>query len=121
MEENQAQQKSAPDARARLREFGIGQSVMARNLRPGDPWIPIIVMKLGPVTYMVRTSDGQEWKRHIEQLKELTMTPETPSSVPEDADNIVSARPGPVDATKYRFVTSTFGHCQHHCGHNSRE
>ena len=56
---------------------------MACNLRHGDPWIPAInVMKLGPVTYMVRTSGGQKWKRHIEQLKKLTVTPETSSSVP---------------------------------------
>ena len=56
MEKNQAQQKPAHDARACLREFGTGQSIMACNLRHGDPWIPaIIVMKLGLVAYMVRT------------------------------------------------------------------
>ena len=56
---------------------------MTRNMHSGDPWIPaIIVTKLGPVTYMVRTSDEQKWKRHIEQLKELTVAPETASSVP---------------------------------------
>ena len=48
---------------------------------------------------MVRSSNGQEWKSHIEHLKELTVTPETPSYVPEDADDIISARPRPVDAT----------------------
>ena len=47
-------QKSAHDARARHREISIGQSVVARNMHPGDPWIPaIIVTKLGSVTYMV--------------------------------------------------------------------
>ena len=45
------------------------------------------------------TSDGQKWKQHIEQLKDLTVTPEAPSSVPEDADDIISARSGPVDGT----------------------
>ncbi len=65
MEEKQAQQNSNHDARAHLREFNVGQSVMARDMHSGDPWVPaVITSRLGPVTYMVRISDGRVWKRH---------------------------------------------------------
>ena len=60
--------------RARYTEFFVGQSVMARNLRPGPDWVPaIIVERLGPVSYLVETSERQLWKRHIDLLKELSV------------------------------------------------
>ncbi len=59
---------------------------MARNLRPGDPYVhATVISKLGPVTYMVKTQDGQSWKRHVEQLKDLATshspTPLTTTSI----------------------------------------
>ena len=68
----QAQQKCAYDRRAHDRELFVGQSVMAKNLHPGLEWIPaIVVERLGPVMYLVETSDHRLWKRHIDQLKEF--------------------------------------------------
>ena len=56
--QQQSRQKEAHDRRARCREFLVGQSVMVRNLRPGPGWIPgVIVECLGPVSYLVETSD----------------------------------------------------------------
>lgn len=61
VEEKQAQQKANHDERAHHREWSPGKHVMARNLRPGDPWVPaVITTKLGPVTYTVRTTEGKD-------------------------------------------------------------
>ena len=70
----QAQQKSQHDRRAQHREFFVGQTVMARNLRPGPDWVPtVVVERLGPLTYLVKTSNKLLWKRHIDLLRELSM------------------------------------------------
>ena len=70
----QAQQKSQHDRRAQHREFFVGQTVMARNLRPGPDWVPtVVVERLGPLTYLVETSNKLLWKRHIDLLQELSM------------------------------------------------
>ena len=43
---------------------------MARNLRPGDDWVPAtVVERTGPVSYLVETGAHQLWKRHVDQLK----------------------------------------------------
>ena len=68
--QRQWKQKTQHDQHARLRMFQEGQSVMARNFRAGDPWIPgVIVRQLGPLTFLVDVSDGRFWKRHIDHLK----------------------------------------------------
>ena len=75
----QSQQKDAHDRRARDREWFIGQPVMARNLRPGPDWIAgIIVERLGPLSYLVETETHQLWKRHVDQLKEVSDSPLKP-------------------------------------------
>ena len=70
----QAQQKSQHDRRAQHREFFVGQTVMARNLRPGPDRVPtVVVERLGSLTYLVETSNKLLWKRHIDLLRELSM------------------------------------------------
>ena len=54
----QSQQKSGHDLHARGRQFFLGQSVMAKNLRPSPKWIPaVIVKRLSPLSYLVETND----------------------------------------------------------------
>ena len=70
--EKQAQQKQQHDRRAKSREWHVGQSVMARNLRPGPNWIPgVIIERAGPLSYVIETEDKQIWRRHVDQLKAL--------------------------------------------------
>ena len=70
----QAKQKAQHDQRARGNDFFIGQSVMAKNLRPGPDWVPaVVVERLGPLTYLVETADRLLWKRHIDLLRELAV------------------------------------------------
>ena len=95
--DKQSQQKTTHDRTSRSREWSVGDKVMARNLRPGSDWIPgTITEKLGPVTYMVATEEGQLWKRHADQLKswipplrpllepEITPDVNVPSIIPEE-------------------------------------
>ena len=68
--EKQAQQKLSHDKRSGNRTFTVGNRVMAKSFGSGPDWIPATVTKvLGPVTYLVQSDSGQNWKRHIEQLK----------------------------------------------------
>ena len=68
--QKQAQQKTEHDRHAKPREFSIGQSVMARNIRSGPKWVPAVIEeKLGPLSYLVKTSQGELWRRHIDSLK----------------------------------------------------
>ena len=66
----QGQQKTAHDLHAKSREWFVGQSVIARNFRPGPNWVSeIIIEKLGPLPYLVETSAQQVWRRHVDQLR----------------------------------------------------
>ena len=68
--QKQAQQKTEHDRHAKPREFSIGQSVMARNFQSGPKWVPAVIdEKLGPLSYLVKTSQGELWRRHIDSLK----------------------------------------------------
>ncbi len=58
----QANQKSQHDQRAKTREFIVGQEVMTRNLRPGPKYVTgVVVQKLGPLSYLVEVG-GLVWR-----------------------------------------------------------
>lgn len=70
--EKQAKQKEKHYQRMKGQEWHVGQSMMAKNLRPGPNLIPgVIVERAGPLLYMIETEDKQVWQRHVDQLKEL--------------------------------------------------
>ncbi|KRX70751.1 Transposon Tf2-6 polyprotein [Trichinella sp. T6] len=53
----------------KIRIFAPDDLVFARNYAHGPKWCPAtIVAPTGPVSYKVRTNDGQLWKRHLDQL-----------------------------------------------------
>lgn len=83
--EKQAQQKVNHDQHARVRQLSVGDAAMAKNLRPGPDWVPArVVAKLGPLSYLVETSDNQLWRRHVDHLKSRVDRPETSTiSIPE--------------------------------------
>lgn len=54
--------------REKSRVFDLGQSVWAQNYRPGEKWLPgIILDRVGPVSYGVDVQ-GQVWRRHVDQM-----------------------------------------------------
>ena len=70
VQDKQAQQKRDHDKHARERELEPGQTVMARNFRPGPDWVPaVITRQLAPLTYEVRVNGGQLWTRHVDHLR----------------------------------------------------
>ena len=69
------------DSHAQGRQFFPGQTVMAKNLRPGPNWIPaVVVERLGPLSYLVETEDRELWRRHVDLLKELAVPDYRPPS-----------------------------------------
>ena len=79
-----AKPKEPRSQKTQIREFFVGQGVMARNMRPGPDWVSaIIVERLGPVSYLMETSDHQFWKRHVDQFRGIPTVPQASS----DSDN----------------------------------
>ena len=67
--ERQSKQRDH-DKHTKAREFKVGDTVMAKNLRPGLDWVKaIIISKLGPLSYLVETENKLLWRRHIDHLK----------------------------------------------------
>ena len=63
-------QKAHHDRHCRGREFVVGQKVWVKNMRRGYPWISgVVSVVLGPVSYVVQLSNGDEWRRHIDHLR----------------------------------------------------
>ena len=84
VEERQQKQSEQRSSRAHVREFNIGDSVVAKNYGSGPAWLPgKIVQKLGPLTYIVDVSDGRIWKRHVDHVKECPNTLSLPEVEPE--------------------------------------
>ena len=71
--EKQASQVAKHDQHAKMRNFQIGHSVMARNFRPSGPkWVQAIILKqTGPLSYIVKTESGLEWKRLVDHIKSI--------------------------------------------------
>ncbi len=65
-----------------MREFSVGQPVLARDYRGQRPWITgMIKEKTGPLSYTVETEEGGIWRRHLDQLRNregITPTLSTP-------------------------------------------
>ena len=58
----QSTQKDQHDQHAHTRDFAIGDKVMAKNFRPGQPWVPgTIVQRQGPLTFWVDLN----WQRSV--------------------------------------------------------
>ena len=111
VDRRQAKQKADHDRRSRVRELFIGQQVMAKNLRPGAPWMAgVIVERLGPLTYLVQVDSGQLWKRHLDHLRVRGDQPSTGEQLnpgdSEDWDFALTQEPSSASAEDPRSYTS---------------
>ena len=69
--EKQAAQKLDHDSHAKLREYKIGDNVIARNYGSGPKWeSAVVVERTGPLSYTVQLNSGRIWRRHIDQLRD---------------------------------------------------
>ncbi len=81
----QAAQKDQHDHHARSRSMEVGQPVMAKNMLPGDNWIPGVILKqLGPVSFLVDVGEGRTWKRHLDHIKVRDLPDPVSDLVPEE-------------------------------------
>ncbi|XP_052737827.1 uncharacterized protein K02A2.6-like [Bicyclus anynana] len=78
-----SQDKSGQQKPGLDRSVEVGSAVLARNYSPRqDKWLPAdVTARETPCTYRVRTSDGREFQRHIDQLLSVRK-PARYSSVP---------------------------------------
>ena len=45
---------------------------MLRNLRDGPKWVlGVVVGRQGPLSYVVQTTGGEVWNRHVDQIEEV--------------------------------------------------
>ncbi|KAM4705090.1 tensin-3 [Rhinophrynus dorsalis] len=67
---NSPQHRSAPGVRLPAPVFQTGDRVWARNYHGSRKWVAGQILKvLGSRTYIVRTTQGLQWKRHVDQLR----------------------------------------------------
>ena len=70
VEAQQQWQKEQHDLHAHNRVVSNGEQVYARNFRPGEMCLPGCIFKAkGPVSFLVRLTDGQVIKRHVDHVR----------------------------------------------------
>ena len=72
------QESMCEQRKTKHRQFEHGQSVVVRDYRGGEKWIPAkIASKTGPVSYRVQVDPTTEWRRHADQIIEskISKTP----------------------------------------------
>ena len=90
-------QKDGHDRHAHPRVLYPGQSIMAKNFRSGDDWIPgVIVQQLGPLTYMVDVANGRLWKCHVDHLKECSIQYPRPFTSKLDVEDAAPSEPSSI-------------------------
>jgi len=86
VELQQQKQKAQHDARAQVRQFGVGEQVFVRNYQAGKQWLPgVIERTTGPVSFLVKLDDGRQRRCHQDQVRKCTVAV-PPSTVQSDAD-----------------------------------
>ena len=69
-------QRGTPELK--VREFEVGDAVLARNYNGGGRWVKGVVSeKSGPVSYKIRINGGII-RRHVDQIVKSALHPETP-------------------------------------------
>ena len=77
-----------------------------RNFREGPRWVRGVVLEiLGPLTYLVQTLDGVQWKRHLDQIREGAVVSE-PDRM-EDQDCEIAGPGGVVPSTPQAQLPSS--------------
>lgn len=76
----QKQQEMCAQRNTHPREFELGESVMMRDYRGKDKWIPgTIAQRTGPVSYRVQVDPMTQWRRHADQIAKSQIPMMAPS------------------------------------------
>ena len=80
----QMQQQLNHDIHSKDRKFQINDTVFVENFGHGSKWLAGTIEEVrGPLTYMVRLSDGRVLKRHVDHIRKRT------SMEPSNAQDVV--------------------------------
>ena len=105
VEKKQLQQKVDHDRHAKGRVFKTGTLVYARNFGSGHTWTPgHIVERSGPVSFMVKCSDGNLVRRHQDQLRYRTGTQDAVESDQSSSDVWIDVSPNVSPDTRSETV-----------------
>lgn len=103
--EKQVQQKQQHDTHAYERTLHIGQSVVARAFSGSSRWLPgVVTRRLGPLTYLIRLTDGTVWRRHLDQLRERGDVSEIE---PTEGETEFPQKEGPLESPEIQPMTPT--------------
>ena len=90
VERSQIKQKEQHDSKSRERKLNVGDNVFVKNYHHGDKWLPgVIQKKTGPVSFVVKLTDGRVRRCHQDQLRRRSVEVHMDSSV----DSEVSVSP----------------------------
>ena len=93
IQEQQFQQLNH-DVHSKDREFQIDDAVFVENFGQGSKWLARIIDEVrGPLTYMVKLSDGRLVKRHVDHIRNRT------STKPSSSQNVI-----PLNDERLSFV-----------------
>ena len=85
----QLAQKVQHDKKSKPRTLKIGSNVLVRNFSTGPEWLfGTIVNTKGPLSYIVKLSDGRYFKRHIDHLRKTDITDHY-ATVPDVIDDFI--------------------------------
>ena len=73
----QSAQKTHHDKKSKLQTFTMGSNVLVHNFStgPGPEWLLGTVVNFqGPVSYIVKLSDGRHIRRHVDYLRKTEVT-----------------------------------------------
>lgn len=67
---DQSHEKMHSKITTQPRRFSVGDHVLVKDDRNGDhKWIPGVIDRItGPVSYEVKVSHGNTWRRHVDQV-----------------------------------------------------
>ena len=104
VQEAQWQQAKGQGARAKEREFVVGDLVYARNYSPGPKWLPgKVIEKVGSRLHTVVLADGRQVRKHSDQLLARAMPESTVVEAQEEANDsdsdVAEGPPGSRSAT----------------------
>ena len=79
VEKKQMDQKKQHDQNARGRNFGVGDKAFVRNYHQGEKWLSGFIKKrTGPVSFLIKLTDGRYRRCHQDQLRRRCTDVDTP-------------------------------------------
>jgi len=87
-------QKVQHDKKSKPQIFSIGSNVLVHNFSTGPEWLlGMIFNTRGPVSYIVKLSDGHHIKHHVDHLRNINIAVTDQATDSEVADDYIPIHP----------------------------